>query len=102
MGRPLAAGGAPASITATGQDGIALFRKVYEKALETYVDAPDEAKVMEGAINGMLASLDPHSNYLDPKALSVFRAPTPAATTHKHFADSRSTPCRTVAGRSHT
>ena len=69
----LAAGGAPASITATGQDGIALFRKVYEKALETYVDAPDEAKVMEGAINGMLASLDPHSNYLDPKALSEFQ-----------------------------
>ena len=69
----LAVGGAPASITATGQDGIALFRKVYEKALETYVDAPDEAKVMEGAINGMLASLDPHSNYLDPKALSEFQ-----------------------------
>jgi len=69
----LVAGGAPASVTATGEDGIALFRKVYEKALETYVDAPDEAKVMEGAINGMLASLDPHSNYLDPKALSEFQ-----------------------------
>jgi carboxyl-terminal processing protease len=66
-------GGAPASVTATGQDGIALFRKVYEKALESYVDPPDEAKVMEGAINGMLASLDPHSNYLDPKALSEFQ-----------------------------
>jgi carboxyl-terminal processing protease len=37
------------------------------------VDAPDAAKVMEGAINGMLASLDPHSNYLDPKALSEFQ-----------------------------
>ena len=74
MARPGAGcGGAPASVTATGQDGIALFRKVYEKALETYVDAPDEAKVMEGAINGMLASLDPHSNYLDPKALSEFQ-----------------------------
>ena len=69
----LAAGGAPASVTATGEDGIALFKKVYEKALETYVDPPDEAKVMEGAINGMLASLDPHSNYLDPKALSEFQ-----------------------------
>jgi carboxyl-terminal processing protease len=69
----LVVGGAPASVTATGADGIALFKKVYEKALETYVDPPDEAKVMEGAINGMLASLDPHSNYLDPKALSEFQ-----------------------------
>jgi carboxyl-terminal processing protease len=69
----LVAGGAPASVTATGEDGIALFKSVYEKALESYVDAPDAAKVMEGAINGMLASLDPHSNYLDPKALSEFQ-----------------------------
>jgi len=28
---------------------------------------------MEGAINSMLASLDPHSNYLDPKALNDFQ-----------------------------
>ena len=40
---------------------------------KSYVDPPDEAKVMEGAINGMLASLDPHSNYLDAKALSEFQ-----------------------------
>jgi carboxyl-terminal processing protease len=69
----LVAGGAPASVTASGEDGIALFKKVYEKALDSYVDAPDPTKVMEGAINGMLASLDPHSNYLDPKALGEFQ-----------------------------
>jgi len=62
-----------ASVTATGADGLALFRQVYEKATQNYFEAPDEAKVMEGAINSMLASLDPHSNYLDPKALNDFQ-----------------------------
>ena len=29
--------------------------------------------MIEAAINGMLASLDPHSIYLDPKALNEFQ-----------------------------
>ena len=32
-----------------------------------YVEKPDEAKLIESAINGMLTSLDPHSSYMDPK-----------------------------------
>ena len=35
--------------------------------------SPTKTKMIEAAINGMLASLDPHSNYLDPKQLSEFQ-----------------------------
>jgi len=32
-----------------------------------YVEKPDDAKLIEAAINGMLTALDPHSSYLNPK-----------------------------------
>ena len=32
-----------------------------------YVEKPDDAKLIEGAISGMLSELDPHSSYLDPE-----------------------------------
>jgi carboxyl-terminal processing protease len=45
-----------------------LFGDVFEKIRTDYVEKPDEAKLIEAAINGMLASLDPHSSYMDAKA----------------------------------
>ena len=59
--------------TPGGAQGLALYRTVFEKALGNYVDAPNPEKMTESAINGMLASLDPHSNYLDAKALNDFQ-----------------------------
>ena len=32
-----------------------------------YVEVPDDSKLVETAINGMLSALDPHSSYLSPK-----------------------------------
>ena len=46
---------------------------MFEKTLANFVDTPDPAKMTEGAINGMLSSLDPHSNFLDAKALKDFQ-----------------------------
>jgi carboxyl-terminal processing protease len=46
---------------------------VFEKASANYVEAPDPTKMTTGAINAMLASLDPHSNYFDAKALKDFQ-----------------------------
>ncbi len=69
----MAGGVVRAAFAYDGAQGIALFREIYEKATANYVEEPDEAKVMSGAINGMLTSLDPHSNYLDAKALSDFQ-----------------------------
>lgn len=38
-----------------------------------YVDAPDDKKLLDGAIAGMLASLDPHSSFLDKDELDEVR-----------------------------
>jgi carboxyl-terminal processing protease len=53
--------------------GLGLYRLAFEKTLDNYVEAPDPTKLNEAAINGMLSSLDPHSNYLDAKALQDFQ-----------------------------
>jgi carboxyl-terminal processing protease len=45
-----------------------LFGDVFEKIRNDYVEKPDESKLIEAAINGMLSSLDPHSSYMDAKA----------------------------------
>jgi carboxyl-terminal processing protease len=50
-----------------------LFGDVFEKIRGDYVDVPDEAKLVESAINGMLASLDPHSATWTPRATATCR-----------------------------
>ena len=41
------------------------FMAVYERVKADYVDKVDDKTLMKGAIDGMLAALDPHSSYLD-------------------------------------
>jgi carboxyl-terminal processing protease len=41
------------------------FLAVYKKVKSSYVDKVDDKQLMEGAIQGMLASLDPHSGFLN-------------------------------------
>ena len=47
---------------------LSLFGDVFEKVRTDYVEKPDEGKLIEAAVNGMLASLDPHSSYMDRKS----------------------------------
>ncbi|MET1754080.1 S41 family peptidase [Novosphingobium sp. RD2P27] len=42
---------------------------IYQLVKENYVDQVDDSKLLKGAIDGMLASLDPHSTYLDGASL---------------------------------
>jgi carboxyl-terminal processing protease len=44
-----------------------LFGEVLERVRSDYVEKPDDSKLIEAAINGMLMALDPHSSYLNPK-----------------------------------
>ncbi len=44
-----------------------LFGDVFERVRSDYVEKPDDGKLVETAINGMLQGLDPHSSYMDPK-----------------------------------
>ncbi len=46
---------------------LALFSDVFERVRSDYVEKPDDRKLIESAINGMLAGLDPHSSYMDAK-----------------------------------
>jgi carboxyl-terminal processing protease len=47
---------------------LTLFGDVFDKIRADYVDKPDESKLIEAAINGMVTSLDPHSSFLDQKS----------------------------------
>jgi len=44
-----------------------LFGDVLERVRADYVEKPNDQKLIESAINGMLSALDPHSSYLSPK-----------------------------------
>ncbi len=44
-----------------------LFGDVFERVRSDYVEAPTDQEMIEAAITGMLASLDPHSTYLNAK-----------------------------------
>ena len=48
-----------------------LFGEVLQRVRSDYVEKPNDAKLIEAAINGMLSALDPHSGYLDPKLQSI-------------------------------
>ena len=45
-----------------------LFGEVFERVRADYVEKPDDAKLVEGAISGMITSLDPHSRYMNDGA----------------------------------
>ena len=52
------------------------LEEVYGKIKSDYVDSIDDKKLMEGAINGLVTNLDPHSSYLDIDAQKDFTAAT--------------------------
>src|SRR6201990_1151298 len=45
-----------------------LFGDVFERVRSDYVEKPDDSKLVESAISGMLAGLGPHSSYMDAKS----------------------------------
>jgi carboxyl-terminal processing protease len=57
-----------------------LFGSVFERIRTGYVEKPDDARLVEGAINGMVTALDPHSRYMNEKAWRDMQE-----TTHGEF-----------------
>jgi len=47
---------------------LELFGNVLDTVERQYVTPVDDKKLIEAALNGMLTSLDPHSDYLNPEA----------------------------------
>ncbi|WP_298269135.1 S41 family peptidase [Geobacter sp.] len=57
----------------TDAEALKLFREVLHHVRTSYVEEVDRKKLMEGAVNGMLASLDPHSAYLPPEPFTEMK-----------------------------
>ena len=53
-----------------------LFGEVFEVVRADYVGKVDDDSLIESAINGMLTSLDPHSNYLNTKNFDDMKVQT--------------------------
>ncbi len=53
-----------------------LFGDVFERVRSDYVEKPDDAKLVETAISGMLTGLDPHSSYMDAKSFRDMQVQT--------------------------
>jgi carboxyl-terminal processing protease len=53
-----------------------LFGDIFERVRSHYVERPDDSKLVESAINGMLSGLDPHSSYMDPKSFRDMQVQT--------------------------
>ena len=65
---PVSAGSTAAADPVDLQD-IRNFSRVYELVRQAYVEKVDNKTLMKAAITGMLAGLDPHSEYLDKEGL---------------------------------
>src|SRR5215510_10029297 len=57
-------------------DQLRLFGDVFEKVRADYVEEVTDEQLVENAINGMLAQLDPHSSYLNAKDFEEMQVQT--------------------------
>jgi carboxyl-terminal processing protease len=71
----LAGSAARAAVSDTYRE-LNLFGDVFERVRADYVEKPEDSKLVESAINGMLAGLDPHSSYMDPKSFRDMQVQT--------------------------
>ena len=55
---------------------LSVFGDVFERVRAQYVTPPDEQKLIEAAINGMLSSLDPHSSFMNANQAADMRTQT--------------------------
>ena len=72
---PLATG-AMAKVDASTTAEFKRFMNVFLEVKSQYVEPVSDDKLIEGAINGMLAALDPHSGYLDARGFAQLRTQT--------------------------
>ncbi|MDZ7735432.1 MAG: S41 family peptidase [Gammaproteobacteria bacterium] len=75
------AGGPSVDAEDTAADGLPLddirtFSEVFSRVKSDYVDDIDDKQLLENAIRGMLAGLDPHSAYLDKDAYQTLQEGT--------------------------
>ena len=57
-------------------DELRTFADVFNQIKQSYVEEVDDKTLLENAIRGMLAGLDPHSTYLDAKSFDELQVNT--------------------------
>jgi carboxyl-terminal processing protease len=62
--------------SASVYEQLDLFGDVFERIRSQYVEQPDNKKLVEAAINGMLTSLDPHSSYMNAEDFAAMQVQT--------------------------
>ena len=67
---------ANSSLSPLPLDELRQLAAVYGLVKQDYVETVDEKKLINDAIGGMVAGLDPHSNYFDKKSFKEFREST--------------------------
>lgn len=55
---------------------LRMFADVFDRIKQAYVEPVDDRQLLEDAIRGMLAGLDPHSAYLEPEAFESLQIHT--------------------------
>ena len=55
---------------------VAQLGRVLVEVKNSYVEPVDRAKLVNGAIRGMVVELDPHSSYMPPSDFSLFQSET--------------------------
>jgi len=65
-----------AAVDGRGAPEFGKLMAIYQRIQANYVDQVDDEALVRGAIDGMLASLDPHSAYLDATAFESLRTQT--------------------------
>jgi carboxyl-terminal processing protease len=68
QGAQLLSAAARADAGADTYSKLNLFGEVFERVKTDFVEKPDDTKLIEGAISGMVTSLDPHSRYMNDRA----------------------------------
>src|SRR3954468_6198896 len=72
---PVTASSFAAADTANYQE-LEKFMSVYERVKANYVDPVDDHTLIKGAIDGMLAALDPHSSYVEASDFDQLKTTT--------------------------
>jgi carboxyl-terminal processing protease len=65
-----------AAADTTNYQELEKFMSVYERVKANYVDPVDDKTLIKGAIDGMLAALDPHSSYVEANDFDQLKATT--------------------------
>src|SRR3984885_13712358 len=71
LARSATDGDAQSAYRALGRFGAA-----FAAVRADYVETPDDRKMIESALNGMISDLDPHSSYFDPKTFAEMQVKT--------------------------